>query len=69
MMIFLIILVMEPEEEEISLTLKRDTGRKWGFAFAGKVNDYFKRYLLISILSLKCLKTVVYLFTRIFFCY
>ena len=46
MMIFLIILVMEPEEEEISLTLKRDTGQKWGFAFAGKVRDYFKRYFI-----------------------
>ena len=43
---FLIILVMEPEEEEISLTLKRDTGQKWGFAFTGKVKDYFKRYFI-----------------------
>ena len=25
---------MEPEEEEISLTLKKDSGQEWGFEFA-----------------------------------
>ena len=37
---------MKPKEEEISLTLKRDSGQEWGFEFADGEVIYYYNILL-----------------------